>query len=74
MVATPAGVPHQDCGFQYLLSSLPPIVLALVAPTLCPSLRQVHEVLLWFFSTLYPWDQQYPFGSHLENLPQLVLL
>ena len=58
-----AGSPRQAFGRQFLLSSLPPMVLLRVVPSLCPSFRTLQVELLWFLVTLYPWDQQYPFGS-----------
>ena len=49
---TSAGSPRQACGFQYMLSVLPPIVFALVAPSLCPSFRDLQVLLVWVFVTL----------------------
>ena len=62
-----------SCQVRGLFFTLPPIVLARVAASLCPGALRVHVALVWPGRTWYPCVQQYPLGlgSGLVRFPGL---
>ncbi len=55
---------HPDCHVElFWFLVLPPMMLARVAASLCPSAFELHVALEWPVTTRKPCVQQYPLGS-----------